>query len=416
VTRDEGQANSPAIARSAYGIVEYYKNRMAVFIKKDTTMKQFIVFRFLILLFFCASINAQDCDNKIIIGERVNIHSSVFKQTRSITVHLPLGYNPQKRYPVLYMLDGLAQFGIGVSFSGMSYVGTIPELIVVAVDCQNREKEYTPTHVEGFQDSGGSDQFVDFIKKELFPYVDSAYSTMPFRILSGHSLAGILVIDLLLSEPDLFNAYIAMDPSLWWDNHFILNKTAYLKEDNPNLRCLYLSSTNSNQKVIIQFDSALNVKPIKGLKYKYKHFKDEAHADVVFVGLYYGLRYIFADYAITDDQKDSVTMGEQPEFIKEHYSDFSKQAGVDFFPPENVITRLGMRSLYDDKDFANAITIFEILKGYYPESFEIYNYLGEAYLNNGDKKSALLNYRKSYELNPKDEKMKSKINEIENGF
>jgi len=364
------------------------------------------------LLFCFTSIHAQDCSNKIITGERIKMYSSILKQDRTFTVHLPNNYNPKKKYPVLYMLDGLAQFGIGVSFSGMSYVGTIPELIVVAIDYQNRNKEYTPTHVNGFEESGGSGQFVDYINSELISYVDSAYSTMPFRILSGHSLAGILVLDLLLSEPGLFNAYIAMDPSLWWDDHYIVKQAANLKTDKLNQRCLYLSSTKSNQKDIIPFDSILSIKPFTGFRYKYRHFIDEAHADVVFVSLYYGLRYIFTDYALTDAQKDSITTGRKPELVKTHYANYSKQTGIEFVPPELVITRLGLRSL-DDKDFTNAIKIFEILKSYYPQSAEIFKYLADSYLNSGDTQSALLNYQKSYDLNPDDEKVKSKIKEIE---
>lgn len=377
-------------------------------------MKYNNVFGLLFLLFCPALINAQDCENKIIIGERLKIHSSILNQDRGITVHLPNFYSPKKKYPVLYMLDGLAQFGIGVNFSGMSYVGTIPELIIVAIDPQNREKECTPTHAEGFQDSGGADQFVDFMEKELFHYIDSAYSTLPYRILSGHSLAGMLVIDLLLSRPALFNAYIAMDPSLWWDHRYILKQTANFKGNNMNNRSLYLSSTKSNQKDIIPFDSTICVKFIPGLSYKYQHFEDEAHADVVFLSLYYGLRYIFSDYAIIDAQKDSVINGQNPEFIKTHYAHFSKEVGVDFYPPEHVFTRLGISTLYDEKNIDNAIEIFETLTSYYPESYKNYYYLAESYFNKGDKQSALLNYKKSIELNPEDEKSKNRINELEN--
>jgi predicted alpha/beta superfamily hydrolase len=371
--------------------------------------------KFLIFLLPVFSLNhAQDCRNKIIIGERFILQSHILQQERTITVHLPGNYSPGKKYPVLYMLDGLAQFGIGVNFSGMSYVGTVPEMIVVAIDYQNRIKEYTPTYAKGFQDSGGSDQFVDFIEKELFPYIDSTYSTMPFRILSGHSLAGILVVYLLFSERNIFNAYIAMDPSLWWDNNYIINKIASFKEDKLSHRCLYVTSTRSNDEYIVPFDSTLNAKSIKELRYKYQNFEDETHADVVFVSLYYGLKYIFSDYAISDAQKDTITVGKNPEFIIDHYAIFSKQVGMEFPPPEHVIIRSGIRSLYDDKDYLNAIKIFNILKSYYPESSEIYKYLAEAYMQKGDKELALVNFKKSLKLNPLDDKIKDKIKELEN--
>jgi tetratricopeptide (TPR) repeat protein len=126
------------------------------------------------------------------------------------------------------------------------------------------------------------------------------------------------------------------------------------------------------------------------------------------------LKYIFSDYAISDAQKDTITVGKNPEFIIDHYAIFSKQVGMEFPPPEHVIIRSGIRSLYDDKDYLNAIKIFNILKSYYPESSEIYKYLAEAYLQKGDKELALVNFKKSLKLNPLDDKIKDKIKELEN--
>ena len=356
---------------------------------------------------------SQDCNNKIIIGERFKIHSSVYNKERTITVGLPRNYNPRKKYPVLYMLDGLAQYSIGAIYSGLNYVGTIPDLIIVAIDYENRNNEYTPTHIEKIKDSGGSGQFVDFMEKDLFPYIDSVYSTMPYRIITGHSYAGILVVDLLLSKPNLFNAYIAMDPSLDWDNCFEMKKTTICKNENLKYKNVYISGIKDNKNAFI-FDSTLNSKNIPNFKCKYQYFEDEVHADVVFVSLYYGLRNIFSDYSVTSAIRDSITMGRTPEIIKTHYLKFSKETGVQFLPPEDFIIRLGLQSLYYDIDVPNAIKIFEILKEYYPESCDLYKDLGESYFNNGDKQSALINYRKSFKINPKDEVLKNKISDLEN--
>lgn len=361
-------------------------------------------------------INSQDCKDKIIIGERHKIYSSIYNKERKITIGLPHNYDPKKKYPVLYMLDGLAQFSISTAYSGMNYVGVIPDLIIVAIDYENRNNEYTPTHIEKYQDSGGSEQFIEFMDKDLFPYIDSVYSTMPYRIITGHSFAGILVVDLMTSKPNLFNAYIAMDPSLNWDNYYEFNKLVdYQKNENLNYKCIYMSGTKGNESKVTAYDSILNSKNIPLLRHTYQIFEDEGHANSVFLSLYYGLRYIFSDYSVTDAQRNPIELAKNPEFIKTHYTNFSKQVGVQFLPPEDLYIRSARRALYDNenKDVQNAFMILEILKNYYPESDNIFECLGEAYLINGDNESALENYKKSLKLNPSNKKVKNKISELE---
>jgi uncharacterized protein len=355
---------------------------------------------------------AQECNNKIVIGERIQLYSPVLKQERTITIHLPNNYSRRTRYPVLYLLDGLAQFVTAVDVSGQSYVGVIPEMIIVAVDYIDRTKEFTPTHLDEYPTSGGADQFIDFMEKDLFSYVDSEYSTMPFRILAGHSLAGLLVTYALFSDKNLFNAYLAMDPSLWWDKELLVEMVKKSENDPLKNRFLYTSSTSTNEQNIQDFEKALRSITLEGLQYKFESFMAESHGSVIFVSLYYGLKYIFADYTLTDAYKDTITSGKNPEFIHSHYSSFSQKAGIAFLPPEDVIIRLGYSSM-GDKDFDNAIKIFGIVLSYYPGSFKAYNGLADAFNKKGDKKTAVINYKKALELNPKDENAKNRIMELE---
>jgi uncharacterized protein len=366
----------------------------------------------LFLLFCILHAGAQDCSNKIIIGERIRLYSPVLGQVRTIAVHLPNNYDQDTKYPVLYLLDGLAQFATAVDVSGQSYVGVVPEMIIVAIDYIDRTREFTPTHVDDYPTSGGADQFIDFMGKDLFPFIDSAYSTMPFRILAGHSLAGLLVTYTLFSDKNLFNAYLAMDPSLWWDKEWLVERLRKSENNILKNRFLYTSSTSTNEKGIQVLESALHSLYMQGLQYKFESFREESHGSVIFVSLYYGLKYIFSDYALTSAFKDTITTGKKPEFIHSHYTAFSQKAGIAFNPPENVIIRLGYNSI-DDKDFDNAAKIFRIVLVYYPKSFKAFIGLADTYIQKGDKKTALDNYKKALQLNPGDENAKNRIEELQ---
>src|SRR6202012_3769275 len=72
--------------------------------------------------------------------------------------------------------------------------------------------------------TGGGDNFLDFIGKELIPYIDAHYPTTTYRVISGHSLGGLAVINALFNHPQLFKGYIAIDPSIWWDGQRWIKK------------------------------------------------------------------------------------------------------------------------------------------------------------------------------------------------
>lgn len=195
------------------------------------------------------------------IGEKRSLESRLLGEERAYWVHVPASYaSGSKRYPVLYLLDGSEHFhsatGV-VQFMSAGINGNtqIPEMIVVAIPNTDRTRDLTPTHTNvGFDgkeaaflaNSGGGDAFLKFIKDELFPTIDSAYRTEPFRILVGHSFGGLLAVHAFLNTPDMFQAYIAMDPSMWWDDEKLVNEaSSRLEKSSSRPRSLYLSLANN---------------------------------------------------------------------------------------------------------------------------------------------------------------------------
>jgi len=246
------------------------------------------------------------------------IRSEILNETRVVLVYVPDTYGRQatrqKRYPVLYLLDGRAYFDatIGIAHhlgSWNAAVQWIPDLIVVAIQNTKRPRDMTPTRMaEGpySSGSGGAAAFRNFLKSELMPAVDMQFRTTGERILVGHSLAGLFVLDTLLEEPDLFEAYIASDPSLWWDDNLLARKLS-ARSGTPlgtSVR-LYIAQANTPDSTpgehdahkagITAFRRALETAK-SPVQYSYHYFEDENHFSVPLQAIYRGLLFAYEGY------------------------------------------------------------------------------------------------------------------------
>ncbi len=190
----------------------------------------------LLLFLFCSAlIKAQD--NSGLVSKKVDtIHSTILNEDRYIWVHTPGKTATVSRYPVIYVLDGEILFdevnNILNRISKETGKNVANEMIVVGIgNIWQRYRDYSPTHItsspwvdsQSASISGGGDKFISFLEKELFPYVRSKYTDSSIRLLIGHSMGGLEVMNILLKHPGMFNYYAAIDPSMWWDDQKLLS-------------------------------------------------------------------------------------------------------------------------------------------------------------------------------------------------
>lgn len=162
----------------------------------------------------------------LVIGDTWLLPSTVLGEQRRINVYAPPGVTPGTRLPVVYMPDGGLQEDF-LHVAGLLQVGggngTTRPFLLVGIENTERRRDLTgPT--ENAKDRtiaprvGGSQAFRDFIRKELMPEIARRYPVTSERVIVGESLAGLFVVETLLREPELFDTYIAIDPSLWWND------------------------------------------------------------------------------------------------------------------------------------------------------------------------------------------------------
>lgn len=380
-------------------------------------MKTFFITAIVLLLSF--SLNAQS-NESIAIGKKEIIFSKVLNENRKIWVYTPSNTSqnviPEKRYPVVYVLDGDAHFystvGTIQQLSQANGNGVLPEMIVVAIENTNRFRDLVPSY-----NINKPNPFVEFLSNELIPYVDTNYPTAPYRLLVGHSLGGLTAIDILTNKSSLFNAYIAIDPSMWYNNEMYLKNTrAQLPKQNMSGKKLFIGTANTLPKGMtfsqLKTDTSIETQHIRsifkldtflksntnGLFYAQKYYETERHNTVPLISEYDGLRFIFDFYFLDLSEKDFTDSSASiASTLKVHYAKVSEKMGYKIAAPEGLINYLAYDAL-GKTHFDKAGALFKLSVEWYPQSSNVYDSYADYLVAVKDTTNAITNYKKALEI------------------
>ena len=233
------------------------------------------------LLLLPAPLAAQEGE-PIVIGRSFSLPSAMLDERRTVNVWTPPGYaEGGKRYPVIYLIDG----GLAQDFehiAGLAQLGALSwltqEFIVVGVETVDRRRELAfPVERDAqlkkdYPTAGESARFRRYLVDEVKPFVEARYRTSDEDLVLGESLAGLFIVETLLREPAAFDSYIAMDPSLWWDDgRLSADAAALLARHDGERHRLWLSvgrETLEQPAPTEQMLAALRVRPEVELHYE----------------------------------------------------------------------------------------------------------------------------------------------------
>ncbi|ATB50186.1 alpha/beta hydrolase [Corallococcus macrosporus] len=221
------------------------------------------------------------------------LESAKLKETRHITVYLPPGYaaTPEARFPVLYMPDG----GLKEDFPHLATTvdaairaGELRPLIIVGIENTVRRRDMTgPTTVASDREVapviGGSAEFRAFIHEELMPEVERRYRVTRERAIIGESLAGYFIVETFFLQPELFDTYLALSPSLWWNAESLVKEAGERLAARPDLRAgLYVSSADETDIVpaVARLGEVLRASAPPGLKWEVEPRPDLRHDNI----------------------------------------------------------------------------------------------------------------------------------------
>jgi predicted alpha/beta superfamily hydrolase len=247
----------------------------------------------------------------ITIGESFTLQSTALGDERQINVWLPADYgsaeNANRRYNVLYVLDGALDQDFQ-HIAGLGQLGalswTYETLIVVGVQTKDRRAELTRRPHDArlaaeFPQAGGARRFQDFLGNEVIPFVEARYRSGERRALMGESLAGLFVVDTFLHRPTLFRDYIAISPSLWWDNqHFARDGAHDLEGRGASDTRLYLAIADeggATQAGMNRFLRLLEAAPRGSVTWRYSdRSATDTHATIYHGAALDALRWLYS--------------------------------------------------------------------------------------------------------------------------
>lgn len=240
-----------------------------------------------------------------VIGETVKIFSEALDEERILNIYLPNGYGviSDKKYPVIYLLDGSTDedfihiAGL-VQFGSFSWINMIPETIVVGIANVDRKRDFTyPSNNERdqtqFPTTGGAEKFIGFIQNELIQFIETQYQTSNDRTIIGQSLGGLLATEILHKTPQLFDNYIIVSPSLWWDDESLLAKDFDPKSAPKSIYVAVGKEGEVMERVAKELHTKLKNLALPNTKVFYKFLDGQDHGDALHLAVYDAFEKMF---------------------------------------------------------------------------------------------------------------------------
>ncbi|WP_297096600.1 alpha/beta hydrolase-fold protein [uncultured Draconibacterium sp.] len=366
-----------------------------------------------------------------------SLYSNILKESREIYIQLPENYDPDgaQKYPVVFVLDGEVFLPTVSNVHDFYSGGFIPEMVLVGIsNKQNRTRDLTTSTITTkygmpFNEKNGeAEHFLKFIEKELIPYIENKYRVSNFRTLIGHSYGGLFTIYSLINRPDLFTNYIAIDPSLDWDDQKLINDAkgvlAYQSFKNKAL-FMSLSGQLHMQNPAVTIDNVMqdtsdftlfarsniafsdlakqNAK--NGLSFNWKFYPNDIHGTIPFPSIMDGLIAVFNWFQMENTAKINSfdTPKEELYKIVKHREQKLKDHFGYFVPPypEELLNMSGYMNM-DMQQMPKAKMYFDFALEYYPESANVYDSMADYYEAQGKPADAIKYLNKAFELSGND--------------
>lgn len=378
-----------------------------------------------------------------------SIYSKTLKEQRQFWVKLPEGYSSENKtkYPVIYLLDGVSLKNALVTVYDNYWGHYLPNMILVGISNQkNRTRDLTTSKINSRRgatfnnETGGADNFTKFLNTELIPFIDANYKTSKYRTLIGHSYAGLFTINMLVHHPEAFTNYIAIDPSLDWDEQKLLKiAKAQLQTKDYNNKGLFVSLAaeqlhmfNSNITIdnveadtseftlfarsIIDFAKTVEANPQNGLRFSWKVYPEDLHGTVPLPSMRDGLVELFKWFQFVNPPKynnPETTIVELKQLLKVQGEIYTKHFGEPTPPMiEELFNGYGYMNLQMGQPEKSKLFFSEYIK-YYPKSAAAYEGMSDYYSTQEDTENALKYMTMAFEIS-KSDYHKEKIEKLKN--
>jgi predicted alpha/beta superfamily hydrolase len=335
--------------------------------------------------------------SELSIAKKILLPSKVLKEQREIFIYTPEDYHRDKKYQVIYLLDGEFHFIPTVGIVNSLVTNRLmPDSIVVGIKTSIRVRDYLPPIIDKplssqqkwiqqkFPRFGETKNFTDFLVTELFPYIEQNYSTSASKTLIGHSNGGVFALHTLLKQPKLFTNYLVISPAPWWGaeeiDSFFPQQT---KDDLVSAHNLFLTIAgeggryySNTMRIIANLES--NAPP--ELSWQFEHLQNETHETTIFPSIYRGLSALYKDLYF-DKMEVTAKYGQITDVI-EYYANLSEIYQFEVPIPSSVLAELANLQLFNNRE-KQAFKTLNVFVDSYPASAYSHQNIAQAYMKTG---------------------------------
>jgi len=337
-----------------------------------------------------------------VLGQLFQIRSQAMSETRSFQVHRPGDYDVSNaRYPVVIVLDGEEHFQhVSTTVDLLSVAGRIPQMLVVGIPNVDRYRDMDSTAAPG------SSAFLKFITDELVPKIDRDYRTGSYRILVGHSDAGLYALYSMINAPTVFRGYIAISPAFGDNRELPKTIAAFLEgHKDPSLNADLFMATDAGTGQPLsgawELSSYLQDRSsrVRDLRFTLRRYPEETHSAIPLRGVYDGLASIFEGWEV----QDPFTLYEQGGLtaIDKHFATLSARLGFEVAVPEEALFTT-FTQLEGRKRFPEAEQVIKRAIESFPDSVNAHYYAGRLYLQMGNRDLAVASLKKALLISAND--------------
>jgi hypothetical protein len=364
--------------------------------------------RRILLLVGCALVGAlplaaqtsTPADSSITIGTAHHMRSAVLNEDRPYLIYEPPGPHGRS-LPLIVLLDGDGHFHHTTgAIRFLMDQGRMPPVRVVAVpNTTDRTRDLTPDVISDTAQrtatptAGGADRMLRFLSDELLPEVERTYGAAPYRVLIGHSFGGLVAAYTLLARPELFQAYIAISPSMWWDHERLIDSLAARLTRQPPLRGWFYATMGALEpadRMIAPFhrmEGVMREHAPATLEWRFTLLPGEDHGSTPHRSTYDGLETIFRPFRVPPDS--FVALGIAG--LDRRYAELRTRFGFPDRTPEAALNVLGYRLLADSQVSRRAQALEPLRENArrFPRAANTYDSMGDAFRALGQKEAAL---------------------------
>lgn len=404
-----------------------------------------------LIIFFQEFVTAQEIQNQQFlqkVGVVDSLYSEILSESRKVYIQIPSSFNPSKnqKYPVVFILDGEIFLPTVNEVQNYYSGGFTPEMVLVGIaNDKNRVRDLTTSTITTkygmpFNEKNGeADNFRNFIEKELIPFIESKYPVTNYRTLIGHSYGGLFTISTLIHQPNLFANYLAIDPSLDWNDQKLLKDSKeIIATHNYKNKALFMSLSGQlhmqNSQITIDnvmqdttdftlfsrsniaFSNMVKQNAKNGISFEWKFYPRDIHGTIPFPSLMDGLILLFEWYQM--ENTDKINSFDTPKdelfsIIKHREKKLKEHFGYSEPPyPEELLNMSGYMNM-DMQQPEKAKMYFELATEYYPGSANAYDSMADYYELQGQFTNAIKYVTKAFELSGNDF-YKKRIEELKN--